>query len=55
MAGVVPALVAGHQRKMRRHQVDDLAFAFVAKLRAENDDVHVSTVSHELGAYGPRL
>jgi hypothetical protein len=30
---------------VRRHQVDDLSLAFVAELRAQNHDVHVSTVS----------
>ena len=40
MAGVVPALVAGDDGKMRRQQIDDLALAFVTPLRAENDDVH---------------
>ena len=40
MPGVVPALVAGHDREMRREQVDDLALAFIPPLRAENSDVH---------------
>ena len=40
VAGVVPALVARHAREVRRQQVDDLALAFVAPLRAENGDVH---------------
>ena len=40
MPRVVPALIAGHDGKMRRHQIDDLALAFVTPLRAENDDVH---------------
>jgi hypothetical protein len=34
VAGVVPALIARNDRKMRRQQVDDFAFAFVAPLRA---------------------
>jgi hypothetical protein len=40
VAGVVAALIARHNRKVRRHQVDDLALAFITPLRAENDDVH---------------
>jgi hypothetical protein len=35
MAGVVPALVTADHRKMRREEIDDLAFAFVAPLRTE--------------------
>ena len=38
--GVVSALIARHDRKMRRQQIDDLALAFVAPLRAEHGDVH---------------
>jgi hypothetical protein len=30
---------------VRRHQVDDFSFAFVAELRAQHHDVHASTVS----------
>ena len=45
MAGVVSALIPRHQRKVWRHQVDDLALTFVAELRAQDHDVHVSTVS----------
>ena len=40
VAGVVAALIAGDDRKVRRQQVDDLALAFVAPLRAEHCDVH---------------
>ncbi len=40
VAGVVAALVARHPLEARRHQVDDLALAFVAELGAENDNVH---------------
>jgi hypothetical protein len=35
MAGVVSALVTRDKGKMRRQQIDDLAFAFIAPLRAE--------------------
>ena len=38
--GVVPALIARDDREVRRQQVDDLALAFVAPLRAEHCDVH---------------
>ena len=41
VAGVVSALIAGDDRKVRREQVDDLAFAFIAPLRAENREVHI--------------
>ena len=40
VAGVVPTLIARHDRKRRRHQIDDLAFAFVAPLRAQHHDIH---------------
>ena len=40
VAGVVAALIARDDREVRRQQVDDLALAFVAPLRAENRDVH---------------
>ena len=40
--GVVAALVAGDDREVRREQVDDLALALVAPLRAEHCDVHDS-------------
>ena len=36
VAGVVPALIAGDDRKVRRQQIDDLALAFVAPLRSEH-------------------
>jgi hypothetical protein len=39
--GVVAALIARHNRKVRRQQVDDLSLAFVAPLRAQDCDVHV--------------
>ena len=37
--GVVAALVARDRREVRRQQVDDLALAFVAPLRAEHGDI----------------
>src|SRR5438876_952421 len=40
MPGVVTALIARHDRKVRGQQVDDLAFAFVAPLRAQDGYVH---------------
>ena len=36
MAGVVPALIAGDDRKIWRQQIDDLALAFVSPLRSEH-------------------
>ena len=44
VAGVVSALVARHDRKIRRQQIDDLALAFVAPLRAEHRDVHKCSI-----------
>src|SRR5262249_41062790 len=40
VAGVVTALRACDDGKMRRQQIDDLPFAFVAPLRTENRKVH---------------
>ena len=39
VAGVVPALVAGHEIEFLRKQIDDFALAFVAPLRPENDEI----------------
>ena len=36
MAGVVATLIPRHDVEMRGHEIDDLAFAFVAPLRAEH-------------------
>ena len=44
VAGVVAALVAAHDREMRRQQIDDLALAFVAPLGAQHGDVHVTAI-----------
>jgi hypothetical protein len=38
--GVVSALVAANDRKVRREEIDDLAFAFIAPLGAEHAQVH---------------
>ena len=52
--GVVSALIPGHDRKVRRDQVDDLAFAFIAPLRTEDREVHIElrfyfvTADHEI-------
>ena len=51
MARVVAALIAGHDGKMRGHQIDDLAFAFVSPLRAEHDDVHRLKNTHDEGRH----
>ncbi len=40
VAGVVAALVARDDRKVRREQIDDLALSLVPPLRAEHRDVH---------------
>ena len=40
MAGVVSALVPCHEREMRREEIDDLAFAFIAPLRTEDGNIH---------------
>ena len=37
VAGVVAALIAGHDVEALGEQVDDFAFAFVAPLRAKNE------------------
>ena len=39
VTGIVPALKANYRRGFFRQQVDDLAFALVAPLRADNNDV----------------
>src|SRR5262249_13834722 len=38
--GVVAALVAGHDRELRRQQIDNLALAFVTPLRTEDCQIH---------------
>ena len=35
VTGVVAALIPGHDRKVRRQQIDDLALAFVSPLRSK--------------------
>jgi hypothetical protein len=37
---IVPALVARDERELRREQIDDLAFPFVAPLGAEHAEIH---------------
>ena len=45
VAGVVPALIARHDVEALGKQIDHFAFAFVAPLRAENDDIaHPQTI-----------
>jgi len=39
VAGVMAALVAHHVVELVREQINQLALAFIAPLRAENDDV----------------
>jgi len=41
--GVVSALEAGDEGKIRREQIDDFSFAFIAPLRAENREVYGRT------------
>jgi hypothetical protein len=50
VAGVVAALIAGHHVEARRHQIDDLALAFIAPLGAQHCDVHEAPI---LAARGP--
>ena len=47
VAGVVAALIPRDDGKVRRQQVDDLAFAFIAPLRAENGRFIVVVVSRD--------
>src|SRR4029079_18139828 len=44
VAGVVTALIAGHHVEPRRHQIDDLALAFIAPLGAQHCDVHEAPI-----------
>ena len=46
MTGVVPALIARDDGKLRRQQIDDLAFAFISPLRTEYSDVHGRHILH---------
>ncbi len=46
VAGVVPALIARDDGKVRRQQIDDLAFAFISPLRTEYSDVHGRHILH---------
>ena len=41
VTGVVSALIPAHDTEVRREQIDDLAFAFVAPLGAQDHEVHV--------------
>src|SRR5439155_7597147 len=40
VARVVSALIARDDREMRREEIDDLAFPFVAPLRAQHNEIH---------------
>ena len=46
VAGVVAALEAHHRGDAVGQQIDDLAFAFVAPLGADDDHVPVHRVTH---------
>jgi hypothetical protein len=46
MTGVVPALIASDDGKVRRQQVDDLAFALISPLRTKYSDVHGRHILH---------
>ena len=46
VTGVVPALIARDDGKVRRQQIDDLAFAFISPLRTEYSDVHGRHILH---------
>ena len=37
VTGVVPSLIAADDREMRREEIDDLALALIAPLRAQHD------------------
>jgi len=41
---VVSALVARHDREMRRQQIDDFSLALVSPLRTEHGDVHTCSI-----------
>jgi hypothetical protein len=40
VAGVVAALIARHDGKVRREEIHNLALAFVSPLSAENREIH---------------
>ena len=44
--GVVSSLISGHDVEVRSEKVDDLAFAFITPLRAENCEIHKMVVIH---------
>src|SRR5262249_58406188 len=44
VAGVMAALIASDDVEMWREQVNDLAFAFISPLRADDCEVHVCVV-----------
>ena len=46
VTGVVPALMARNDRKVRRQKIDDLAFAFISPLRTKYRDVHGRHILH---------
>ena len=46
VACVVTTLVSSHDRERRREQVDDLAFALVAPLRAQHRQIHVARLPY---------
>ena len=54
VAGVVAALVAGDDVEARREQIDDLALAFVAPLRAEHREIHRSMTDDSTVDYARR-
>jgi hypothetical protein len=43
VTGVMTALIARHDGKVRRQEVDDLALAFISPLRAKYGNVHRGT------------
>ena len=55
VAGVVSALIPRDDREMRRQQIDDLAFAFVAPLRAEHREIHIGLRFYGLSTASTRL
>ena len=50
VAGVVPALIAGDDIEARRQEIDDLALAFVAPLRAKHGQIHIVVSQSVVGS-----
>jgi hypothetical protein len=44
MTRIMAALVPGHDGKIRRQEVDNLAFAFIAPLGAQHTQIHAASM-----------